>query len=105
MSQQILLHFDIRSEIAKQSRIGMPEGMPSDSLVDFQLFNGWMNLFSHDALSPDGTLSFGSLAGKHPIIVGTVACYFPPLLQHLGQERIIGIGLAEDSVLHLLTIP
>jgi len=27
-----------------------------------------MNLFSHDALSPDGTLTFGSLAGKHPII-------------------------------------
>ena len=47
-----------------------------------------MDLSSHDALSPDGTLSLDSLAGKHPIIVGAVACRFPPLIQHLGEERI-----------------
>ena len=46
-----------------------------------------MNLFSHHALSPDGTLPLGSLAGKHPIIVGTVARHFLPLLQHLGEQR------------------
>jgi hypothetical protein len=41
-----------------------------------------------NALSPDGTLPLGSLAGKRPIIVGTVARHFPPLLQHLGEQRI-----------------
>src|SRR6266567_47193 len=46
-----------------------------------------MNLFSHDALSPDGTLAFGSLAGEHPIIGGTVRRHFPPLLQHLDKVR------------------
>jgi len=45
----------------------MPEGVPSDSLVDVQLFDGWMDLFAHDGLTPDGALTFGSLAGKHPI--------------------------------------
>src|SRR5580658_760386 len=87
MPQQILLHFDICAKIPKQSLIGMPEGMPSNSLIDFQLFDGWMNLFPHDALSPDGTLTFSSLARKYPIICRRRARNFPLFLPHLGQER------------------
>ena len=56
------------------------------SLVDSKLFDGWMNLFSHDALFPDGSLTFRSLAGKHPIICRREERHFPPLLQHLGLE-------------------
>src|SRR5580658_7432658 len=52
-----------------------------------------MNLFSHDALSPDGTLTFGSLAGKHPIISRREGRNLPPFLQHLGEERTHWDGL------------
>ena len=61
-----------------------------------------MNLLSHDALSPDGTLAFGSLAGKYPIIVGAVACHFSATPSTSRRaEGPSGSASHEDSVLHL----
>jgi hypothetical protein len=69
MPQEILLHFDICSKMSEQSGIGMPEGVPSDSLFNSYFLDGPMDLFSHDALSPDGTLPEPFNPALHSIFI------------------------------------
>src|SRR6202045_1800230 len=87
MPQEVLLHLNICAKLSEQSGIGMSEAVPADSLFDPQFLDGWMDLFSHDALSPNGMLPFGSVAGKHPVVGGTIRRHFPPRRQHLDQGR------------------
>jgi hypothetical protein len=82
-----LLHLNICAKLSEQSGIGMPKAVPADSLFDPQFLDGRMDLFSHDALSPNGMLPFGSVAGKHPIVGGTIRRHFSPRRQHLDQVR------------------
>jgi hypothetical protein len=83
----------------------MPKGVPSDSLFNSQFLDGRMNLFSHDALSPDRTPTLALwLANTQSSREGNRVT-FRHSFNISARIGLIGTGFDEDSVLHLLMPP
>lgn len=104
MSKQFLHYPEFSSNTSQQSRVRVPERVPSESLLYSDTLRDRTNIFALDRLAPVRSSTLVALACENPIIHPRVAGAFPPLQQRLRENRMNGY-FCDDSVLHGPTTP
>src|SRR6516225_7523977 len=90
MPQELLHHLELGSDTSEQSRVSVPERVPSELFLNSEAQRHRTNVFAQDRLSPVRPSSPASPAGKDPIICRCVAGTFPPFQQSVREERMNG---------------
>src|SRR5882762_8040314 len=88
MPEQLLHHFDVSSNELQQSRIRVPECVPSNALLQFGFPCGGANVVSHDCLGPKRVLTAGMRTSKEPVFAFAIRGLLAPRKQRLGQRAV-----------------
>jgi len=83
MAQQLLHHLELCPYAPQQSRVRVPESMPSESFLDSNILRDGANVFAQDCLTPYGLSAAVTAACKNPIVRFVVAADFSPFRQHI----------------------
>src|SRR5260370_25627865 len=93
MSKQFLHHLERGSDTSQQSRVRMPERVPSESLLDSDTLRHGTNIFAQDRLAPVWSSTLVALTCEDPVICPGVAGTSLPLQHCVRQNRLNGHGL------------
>src|SRR3989442_4436146 len=104
MAKQLLYHLELGPHTSQQSRVCVPERVPSELLLNSNALRHRTNIFPQDRLAPDRSSTSVALAGENPVVCIRVADTFLPLQQSVCKNG-LGTGFSDDSVLHGPTAP
>src|SRR5258708_13479528 len=93
MPQQLLHHFDISSDGLEHRRIGMPECVPSNALLQFGFPRGGTDVVSHDCLGPQRVSTLRMRTSKDPVFSFGIQRLSAPPKQRVVQSAVKRPGL------------
>jgi hypothetical protein len=83
MPQQLLHRFEFCPDTSEQSRVRVPERVPSESLLNSETLRDRTNILAQDRLAPDRLPATVSSAGKNPIVALGESGAFSPFRERL----------------------
>jgi len=92
MAKQLLHHLELGPHTSQQSRVCVPERVPSESLLNSNPLRHRTNIFPQDRLAPDRSSTSVALARKDPVVGLGVAGTSLPVQQGFGEHRMNGYG-------------
>src|ERR1700678_1306700 len=106
MPQQLLHHLELSPHAAQQGRVGVPESMPSESLLNSHTLRNRAYIFAQDRLAPVGFSASVTLTRENPVLGFDVGTTLPPLHQRIREDgmhwhrllRRFGLARAYHSV-------
>src|SRR5467141_2869737 len=87
MPQQLLHDLELSPHTSQQSRVGVPESMPSESLLNSDTLRYRPYVFAQDRLAPVRSSAPIALACKNPVLRPDVGTTFSPLRQLVRESR------------------
>ncbi len=93
MPQQLLHDLELSPYTSQQSRVRVPESMPSESLLNSDTLRYRTYVFAQDRLAPVRSSAPITLASENPVIGLDVVRALPPLHQSVSESRMNGHGL------------
>jgi hypothetical protein len=93
MPQQFLHHLELGADTSQQSRVCVPESMPSESLLNSDTLRYGTYVFAQDRLAPVRPSAPVTLACENPVIGLDVGRLFFPLHQSVCNSQMDRHGL------------
>src|SRR6266851_204047 len=87
MPQQLLHHLELGPHTSQQGRVGVPERMPSESLLNPDSLRCRTYVFAQDRLAPVRPSAPIALACKNPVLGLDVGTTFSQLHQSVRESR------------------
>jgi hypothetical protein len=85
MPHQFLHDFEFDSEASEQRAVGVAKRMPTNALLNTQLFGNRLNVMAHNCRSPIRLLPIVQSTGEHPIVTGLEFALLFPRDQRRGK--------------------
>jgi len=83
MSQQLLHHFELCADASQQSRVSMPERVPSESFLNSEPLRNGTNVLAQNRLAPHWPATPVSAACENPVVGSDIARNFLPFRERL----------------------
>src|SRR5580698_633557 len=97
MPQQLLHYLELSPHTSQQSRVGVPEGMPSEPLLNSESSRHGTNVFAQDRLAPVWSSASVTPACENPILGLDVGTSFLHSTEESLRVRCIGTGFCGSS--------
>jgi hypothetical protein len=100
MSQQLLHHFELCADASQQSRVSMPERVPSESFLNSEPLRNGTNVLAQNRLAPHWPATPVSAACENPVVGSDIARNFLPFrecLQNKWMNRHPGASLTVEG--------
>jgi hypothetical protein len=93
MPQQLLHYLELSPHTSQQSRVGVPEGMPSEPLLNSESSRHGTNVFAQDRLAPVWSSASVTPACENPILGLDVRTTFSPQHRSVSESPMHWHGL------------
>jgi hypothetical protein len=92
MPEQLLHDFDVSPNLLQHCRVGVTEGVPSNTLLQLDSPRRRSDVVSHDRLRPVRPFAIGVRTGEDPIFTLAEGSMSTPFQQSLSQRLVKGHG-------------